>query len=285
MERSLDTEEGSGRREKGKEALETEQKVKRKTKENRDAGGARAGTEVASQTDKEIPKEPVTMDLNPSKQKGDYPCGGCGRGYRYKRNLARHVREQHEVPGENSSEEQEEQAILCRNSSLMGNRKILRCVRLSKHAQIPTRGTYRAAGHDLYSAYDYTISAGGQVLVKTDLQIAMPPGCYGRIAPRSSLAHPHGIDVGAGVIDPDYRGNVGIVLFNLGQHDHTVKRGDRCGSNNTGTNICTTSGRGGKSGGNQQRLGVFWIHWKVKKKNLKKKSLVGGRPMVIGRKP
>ena len=111
-------------------------------KENRDVGRVTASLEVASQTEKESPKEPVTMDLNPSKQKGDYPCEGCGREYRYKRNLARHIREQHEMPGENSSEEQEEQAILCRNSSLMGNRKILRCVRLSKHAQIPTRGTY-----------------------------------------------------------------------------------------------------------------------------------------------
>ena len=38
----------------------------------------------------------------------------------------------------------------------------------------------------------------------------------------------HGIDVGAGVIDPDYRGNVGIVLFNLGQEDYSMRRGDRC---------------------------------------------------------
>ena len=83
-------------------------------------------------------------------------------------------------------------------------------------------------GHDLYSAYEYTISAGGRALVKTDLQIAMPPGCYGRIASRSSLAHFHGIHVGAGVIDPDYRGNVGVVLFNLSSQDYVVRQGDRC---------------------------------------------------------
>ena len=226
--KDTETKGNSSGTEKGKGTLETEQKATRETKENRNVDGAAAAGEAASQIDKETPKESTKMDLSPSQQKGNYPCGGCGRGYKYKRNLARHVKGQHEVPGENSSEEQEEQAILCRDSSLMGNRKILKCVRLSKHAQIPTRGTYRSVGHDLYSAYDYTISAGGQVLVKTDLQIAMPPGCYGRIAPRSSLAHPHGIDVGAGVIDPDYRGNIGIVLFNLGQHDYTVKRGDRC---------------------------------------------------------
>ena len=183
---------------------------------------------VEEQEEETSPKETIMMGVNPSEQKEDYPCTGCGRGYKYKRNLARHIREQCEVAGDNSSEEQEEQAVLCRNNSLLGNRKILRCVRLSEHAQIPTRGTHCSAGHDLYSAYDYTIDIGGQVLVKTDLQIAMPPGCYGRIAPRSSLAYPHGIHVGAGVIDPDYRGNVGIVLFNLGKKDYTVKRGDRC---------------------------------------------------------
>ena len=72
------------------------------------------------------------------------------------------------------------------------------------------------------------LALGGQALIKTDLQIAMPPGCYGRIASRSSLTHHHGIEVGAGVIDPDYRGNIGIILFNLGQEVYNVKRGDRC---------------------------------------------------------
>ena len=167
-------------------------------------------------------------DLSPCQRKGNFPCEGCGKEYRYKRNLMRHVKDQHEITETDSSEESEGQAIICSNSSLMGNRKVLKCVRLSENARIPTRGTYRSVGHDLYSAYEYTIRAGGQALVKTDLQIAMPPGCYGRIASRSSLAHFHGIDVGAGVIDPDYRGNVGAVLFNLGSQDYVVKKGDRC---------------------------------------------------------
>jgi len=67
-----------------------------------------------------------------------------------------------------------------------------------------------------FSAYDYTIPALGKVLAKTDIQIALPDGCYGRVAPRSGLAHKHFIDVGAGVIDQDYRGNVGVILFNFG---------------------------------------------------------------------
>ena len=64
-------------------------------------------------------------------------------------------------------------------------------------------------------------------MVKTDLQVALPEGCYGRIAPRSGLAYKHFIDVGAGVIDRDYRGNVGILLFNFGKKKFVIKRGDR----------------------------------------------------------
>ena len=98
---------------------------------------------------------------------------------------------------------------------------------MSEKATTPTRGSIRSAGHDLYSAYDYLVTAKGKALVKTDIQIQLPQGCYGRIAPRSGLAHGHFIDVGAGVIDPDYRGNVCVLLFNFGEEDFEVKTGDR----------------------------------------------------------
>lgn len=103
----------------------------------------------------------------------------------------------------------------------------LRFVRLSEHATAPTKGSARAAGYDLYSAYDYTIPPMEKTLVKTDIQIALPSGCYGRVAPRSGLAAKHFIDVGAGVIDEDYRGNLGVVLFNFGKEKFEVKKGDR----------------------------------------------------------
>ncbi|XP_032615567.1 deoxyuridine 5'-triphosphate nucleotidohydrolase, mitochondrial-like [Hylobates moloch] len=83
------------------------------------------------------------------------------------------------------------------------------------------------AGYDLYSAYDYTILPMEKALVKTDIQIAFPSGCYGRVASRSGLAAKHFIDVGAGVIDEDYKGNVGVVLFNFGKEKFEVKKGDR----------------------------------------------------------
>ncbi|XP_043379590.1 deoxyuridine 5'-triphosphate nucleotidohydrolase, mitochondrial isoform X2 [Chelonia mydas] len=103
----------------------------------------------------------------------------------------------------------------------------LRFAKLSENASTPSRGSARAAGYDLYSAYNYVIPAMEKAIVKTDIQISLPSGCYGRVAPRSGLAAKHFIDVGAGVIDEDYRGNVGVVLFNFGKEDFEVKKGDR----------------------------------------------------------
>ena len=85
----------------------------------------------------------------------------------------------------------------------------------------------RSAGYDLSSCETLTIPAGKKALVKTGLQIACPEGTYGRVAPRSGLAHKHFIDVGAGVIDADYRGEVGVILFNFGEQDFEIKPGDR----------------------------------------------------------
>ena len=72
-----------------------------------------------------------------------------------------------------------------------------------------------------------TVPAGGKALVSTALAMAIPEGNYGRIAPRSGLAAKHMIDVGAGVIDSDYRGEVKVLLFNLGKEDFQVLHGDR----------------------------------------------------------
>ncbi|XP_064388547.1 deoxyuridine 5'-triphosphate nucleotidohydrolase-like [Halichondria panicea] len=103
----------------------------------------------------------------------------------------------------------------------------LQVKRLSDKATLPTRGSPFAAGYDLYSAQDVTICPEGKALVKTDIAIAVPEGCYGRVAPRSGLSWKHHIDVGAGVIDYDYRGNVGVVLFNLAKQEYKVQKGDR----------------------------------------------------------
>lgn len=98
---------------------------------------------------------------------------------------------------------------------------------LSENATLPTRASEKAAGYDLCSAVDVTLPAKGKAIVPTDISIALPVGTYGRIAPRSGLAAKHFIDVGAGVIDEDYRGAVGVVLFNFADADFDVKKGDR----------------------------------------------------------
>ena len=99
--------------------------------------------------------------------------------------------------------------------------------RVNMNARLPVRGTTGAAGYDLATAQAAVVPAHGKCLVKTGLAMALPPGCYGRIAPRSGLALKKFIDVGAGVIDADYRGEVGAVLFNFGNEDFVVNMGDR----------------------------------------------------------
>ncbi|XP_037553027.1 deoxyuridine 5'-triphosphate nucleotidohydrolase, mitochondrial isoform X2 [Nematolebias whitei] len=112
-------------------------------------------------------------------------------------------------------------------TEIEGETPVLRFAKLSEHATTPTRGSTKAAGYDLYSAYDYSVGAMDKAIVKTDIQIAVPHGYYGRVAPRSGLAAKHFIDVGAGVVDEDYRGNVGVVLFNFSKEMFEVKKGDR----------------------------------------------------------
>ncbi|KAI3665464.1 hypothetical protein L6452_44091 [Arctium lappa] len=104
---------------------------------------------------------------------------------------------------------------------------IFKVKKLSEKAVLPTRGSSLAAGYDLSSAIETKVPARGKALVPTDLSIAVPEGTYARIAPRSGLAWKHSIDVGAGVIDADYRGPVGVILFNHSDTDFEVKSGDR----------------------------------------------------------
>ena len=84
--------------------------------------------------------------------------------------------------------------------------------KLSETAQIPSKGSERAAGYDLYAIETHTLQPGERKVFKTGISIAIPEGLYGRIAPRSGLAVKNGIDVLAGVVDSDYRGEIMVVL-------------------------------------------------------------------------
>lgn len=103
----------------------------------------------------------------------------------------------------------------------------MRFKKLNSDAITPLPNTIDDAGYDLHSCHDTIIEAGGKGLVKTGLSFEIPRGLYGRIAPRSSVAWKHHIDVGAGVVDACYRGEVGVVLYNLSKEDFVVKKGDR----------------------------------------------------------
>jgi len=100
--------------------------------------------------------------------------------------------------------------------------------KLSDKAKIPSQGSKYAAGYDLYAAEEVLVNTMGRKLVKTNISISIPEGYYGRIAPRSGLAYKNGIDVLAGVIDSDYRGDIGVILLNTDHNlDFEVNVGDR----------------------------------------------------------
>jgi len=104
---------------------------------------------------------------------------------------------------------------------------ILHFKKLSDNATTPKRGSRNAAGFDLFSAETKEIPSQSHTIVKTDIAVMIPRGTYGRVAPRSGLAAKHFIHVGAGVVDYDYRGNVGVVMFNHHNKVFQVKKGDR----------------------------------------------------------
>lgn len=87
-------------------------------------------------------------------------------------------------------------------------------MKMYPHARLPTRGSPQSAGLDVYSISGGVIEPGQRQLIHTGIALkGLPEGTYLRIAPRSGLAL-KGIDVCAGVVDPDYRGEICIVLAN-----------------------------------------------------------------------
>jgi len=91
----------------------------------------------------------------------------------------------------------------------------LNVTKLVPHATLPARATPGAAGYDLFSTDNYVVLPGRRVVVSTGISISFPSGVYGQVCPRSGLAVKHGLDTLAGVIDPDYTGEIKVVLQNL----------------------------------------------------------------------
>lgn len=98
---------------------------------------------------------------------------------------------------------------------------------------LPRYQTAQAAGLDLIAAVPadapVTIAPGHRALIPTGIALAVPPGFEAQVRPRSGLALNHGVTVlnAPGTIDSDYRGEVRIIIINLGQQSFTVDRGSR----------------------------------------------------------
>lgn len=104
---------------------------------------------------------------------------------------------------------------------------ILRFQQLDPRAVLPTRGSSFAAGLDLYSIEGLTIGPHERAIARTGLAVAIPHGFYGRVAPRSGLAVKQGLDVLAGVIDSDYRGELCCILYNTSNAELTLAAGSK----------------------------------------------------------
>lgn len=96
---------------------------------------------------------------------------------------------------------------------------------------LPSPASPGSAGFDLRAAIDgeVVLCPGERMLVPTGIVVEIPPGWEGQVRPRSGLALRHGLGIvnAPGTIDSDYRGEVGVILINLGETPFSFKRGDR----------------------------------------------------------
>ncbi|MBQ9580850.1 MAG: dUTP diphosphatase [Synergistaceae bacterium] len=99
----------------------------------------------------------------------------------------------------------------------------------AKNFDLPEYATQGSSGVDLRASEDYIIKSGERALVATGIRLAIPAGYEVQVRPRSGLALKHGIIIpnSPGTIDSDYRGEVKVILMNLGREDFIIKAGDR----------------------------------------------------------
>ena len=103
----------------------------------------------------------------------------------------------------------------------------VKVLRSDPAAQLPAYAHPGDAGMDVRSVEDLTLAPGARALVRTGLVLMLPPDAEAQVRPRSGLALKHGITVlnTPGTIDAGYRGEVGVILVNLGAEPFTVEKG------------------------------------------------------------
>jgi dUTP pyrophosphatase len=99
--------------------------------------------------------------------------------------------------------------------------------KLTANAMLPTKAHANDAGHDLYSIERVEIPSWSRALIRTGIAVKIPQGCYGRIAGRSGLATKNCVDVAAGVVDINYRGELMVCLVNSSNVNFTVDIGSK----------------------------------------------------------
>lgn len=100
-------------------------------------------------------------------------------------------------------------------------------IRVRENARMPQRSTENSAGYDLFSCHEGRLSPGWRKIIQTGLKIVLPSGYWAKIEARSGLAVKNGITTLCGVIDEDYRGELGVVLHNTSQKDFEFGIGDK----------------------------------------------------------
>ena len=98
-------------------------------------------------------------------------------------------------------------------------------VKMSADAVTPTKAMEGSAGLDFYSPANYIIPPYSQLLGPTQIKLQIPLGYYGRLASKSGLAILHQLHVGAGVIDPDYTGEIMVLLMNTASRVYNITKG------------------------------------------------------------
>jgi dUTP pyrophosphatase len=105
----------------------------------------------------------------------------------------------------------------------------IRIKKIHPEAQAPVyaHGPSEDAGMDLRAVERVVLQPGIAQAVPTGIAIELPPGYEAQVRPRSGMALKHSLTVNFGTIDPGYRGEIRVVMFNLGRADYPVEKGDR----------------------------------------------------------
>ena len=110
----------------------------------------------------------------------------------------------------------------------MNDLPTIKIKKLQPEAKLPALGSQEAAGLDLFVLESADIPAGHRALLRTGIAMSIPAGMVGLIWPRSKLAAKKGLDVLAGVVDSDYRGEIMVSLLNTSDRLVELRQGDKC---------------------------------------------------------